>query len=302
MTHLVKLRAMPPESDVAWHEIDRDGTHLVCADFGGAGHGVLLLHGLAGHATEWSQTASWLTHGHHVVAPDARGHGRSARAPRDVSRDAHVADVAAWIEHIGNGPVSLVGQSLGGLTAILVAARHPDLVDRLVVVEATPGPADEQSTSADAGETVNSVRRWLESWPVPFASREAAVAFFGRNDNWARAWADGLEEREGGLYPAFDSDVMVETLNVAGGSYWEEWRSITCPVLVVFAEERDDSEAAHRMVREQRNASLVEIPDAGHDLHLDNPSAWRAALVGFLEAARRSVVTDRGAHSSWRGR
>lgn len=241
----------------------------------------MLLHGLAGHATEWSQAASWLVPNHHVVAPDLRGHGRSERTPRDVSRDAHVSDVAAWIKYLGVGPVSLVGQSLGGHTAFLVAARHLELVEKLVVVEASPGPVEEPEGTAE-NDVVSKVRQWLQSWPVPFRSPEDAVKFFGRNDSWARAWADGLAKRDGGLYPSFDVDVMVKTLEAATSSYWDEWRGITCPVLVVVAEEGGTSQVAHRMVDEQSNASLVEIPDAGHDLHLDNPTAWRAALEQFL--------------------
>jgi pimeloyl-ACP methyl ester carboxylesterase len=87
-----------------------------------------MLHGLAGHAGEWTETASWLTGGYHPFGLDARGHGRSERLPDDVSPAAQVADVAFVIEQLALGPVVLVGQSLGGLTALLVAARHPELV------------------------------------------------------------------------------------------------------------------------------------------------------------------------------
>ena len=241
---------------------------------------MLLLHGLGGHATEWNQTASWLTKTHRVFAPDLRGHGRSERHPQDVSRSAHVDDIAAWAECLGTRPTALVGQSLGGHTAFLVAARHPDIVEKLVVVEAAPGPTSEVGTPGD--ETVARVRRWLASWPVPFASRDEAVAFFGRNDTWANAWADGLEQREDGLHPSFDIDVMVETLAAAAGSYWDEWRSIQCPVLLVVAANRPDPALAHRMIAEQPRARLSEVGDAGHDLHLDNPAAWQDVLEAFL--------------------
>jgi pimeloyl-ACP methyl ester carboxylesterase len=268
--------------EARWHELDRNGTRLACMDFGGNGSPVMLLHGLAGHATEWAQTAAWLTARHRVLAPDLRGHGRSERRPSDVSRSAAVDDIAAWIEHFSTRPVALVGQSLGGHTAFLVAACRPDLVDKLVVAEAEPGPYSGSRDLAGNGEVVEGVRQWLASWPVPFASREAAVAFFGRNENWAHAWADGLEMRADGLHPSFEVDVMTEMLRAAGGSYWDEWRRITCPVLLVVANDRENPAFAHRMLREQSRAALVEIPQAGHDLHLDNPNAWREALEAFL--------------------
>lgn len=265
-----------------WHEFERDGTRLACRDYGGTGEPVLLLHGLAGHATEWEETASWLAKDHHVFAPDLRGHGRSERRPDCVSRSAHVNDVEAWIEELGLARVALVGQSLGGHTAFLVAARHPDLVEKLVVAEASPGPHAPNEAPLENEAVVTRLRQWLEGWPKPFPSREAAVAFFNRNENWARAWADGLEQRPDGYYASFDIDVMVDTLKDAAGSFWNEWRKIECPTLLVVTKDRENPELAHQMLTEQPHASLAEIPDAGHDLHLDNPAAWRAALEAFL--------------------
>lgn len=241
----------------------------------------MLLHGLAGHATEWAETASWLTDSHHVLAPDLRGHGRSERRPDDVSRCAHCADVTAWIEYFGFETATLVGQSLGGHTAFLAAACWPDRVEKLVVAEANPGPAVGEHASAEADETIARVKQWLEGWPVPFASRDAAAVFFARNASWAQAWADGLEQREDGLYPSFDPDVMIATLTKAIGSYWDEWRRIECPTLVVVTTDHR-AEPVRRMLAEQPHASLAEVSDAGHDLHLDNPPGWRAAIEGFL--------------------
>ena len=175
-----------------------------------------------------------------------------------------------WIQDIADGPVILVGQSLGGHTAFLVAARHPEMVAKLVVVEATP--------ERDP-ESPREVREWFEGWPVPFASRDEAVSFFGRNDAWAEAWAGGLEQRDSGLWPSFETDVMVESLReTATCSYWDEWRNITCPTMVVVTRTAASSPEARRMLDEQPHAQLVAIPDAGHDLHLDNPAAWRRAL------------------------
>jgi alpha/beta hydrolase family protein len=94
-----------------WHAFQRDGARLAWLDFGGAGPAILLLHGLAGHASEWAETAGWLTQGHRVLALDLRGHGGSERTPDDVTRAAHVADVAFVIEGLRLGPVVLVGQS-----------------------------------------------------------------------------------------------------------------------------------------------------------------------------------------------
>lgn len=187
-----------------WHATDRDEVQLACAEFGGNGTPVVLLHGLAGCGEEWAETASALTPGYRVLAPDQRGHGRSERRPSDVSRGAYVVDVAMWLERLAAVPAVLVGQSLGGHTAFLVAARHPDLVRALVVVEATP-EADPRGG--------DDVRRWLESWPRPFVSAMHALQFFGGDSAWSRAWLRGLDARDDGLWPRFDIDVMMASLS-----------------------------------------------------------------------------------------
>jgi pimeloyl-ACP methyl ester carboxylesterase len=259
-----------------WHGRRRGPTRLWCLDIGAEqAPPIVLLHGLAGYAAEWHETASWLASGHRVVALEQRGHGRSERRPDDVSRQAFVADAEAWLEWLGLGSVVVAGQSLGGHTAFLLAARRPDLVRGLVVVEATP------EVDRDAPKVV---RSWLESWPVPFASRERAADFFGGDTLRARTWAGGLEQRDGGLWPAFEIDTMVAALEeVSSRSYWDRWRAVRCPALVFRHADGPDREVYREMVATAPNAGLAEIEDAGHDLHLDQPDRWRARLSAFLD-------------------
>jgi pimeloyl-ACP methyl ester carboxylesterase len=272
----------PLPRSAGWNALERDGVRIACLDFGGTGSPVLLLHGLAGHAAEWTDTARWLTRSHRVLALDLRGHGRSERAPGDVSRAAHVADVAFSIERLSLAPVVLVGQSLGGQLAILVAARHPTLVRALVVVEAGPAGAGEDGAARIAEQVAASLARW----PVPFASGQAAVAYFGGPSLSADAWAAGLERRDDGWWPAFEIDVLRRTVREAVASdYWDEWERIRCPTLVVRGEtEHLTAAQAQAMVARLPHTHLVEVPGAPHDLHLDRPAAWREALAAFLAA------------------
>jgi pimeloyl-ACP methyl ester carboxylesterase len=238
---------------------------------------VVLLHGLAGYAGEWADTASWLTERCRVVAPDARGHGESERLPADVSPEAQLADALFLVEELRLGPAVVVGHSLGGLTALRVAAARPDLVRGLVVADASPAPDDAASVAEVSG--------WLREWPVPFPSREAAVEFFGGQSLRAEAWADGLGQRDGGWWPRFDVDVMVRTLDgTVGRSHWREWERIRCPTLVVRAGAGMIPAAEARSMTERLpHASLVELDGAEHDLHLDQPDAWRSAVTEFLD-------------------
>ena len=184
---------------MSWVPVTGRDAHLEALDFGGEGPGVLLLHGLAGTAREWDETAAWLTEAHRVVALDQRGHGRSERRPGDVTPAAFVADALAAVESLGLAPSILVGQSLGGLIAFLAASERPDLVSALIVVEATP--------TREGPEVAEQLAGYFGSWPLPFPSHEAAVTFFGGEGLRARAWARNLVATPGGLRPAFDTDV-----------------------------------------------------------------------------------------------
>jgi pimeloyl-ACP methyl ester carboxylesterase len=248
-----------------------DGTRLALHDFGGSGPPVLLLPGLCGHAGEWSATVAWLTGTHHVYALDPRGHGDSERRPADVSRDAHVADTAAVLGTVG--PAVLVGQSLGGHTCFLTAARHRDLVTRLVMVEAGPqGPDDDVPGQID---------RWLGDWPVPFPDRAAAARYLG-GGLVGPAWAAGLRRRDGGWYPAFDRDIIVATIAAAVGPRWDEWARVDCPTLVVKGGVGTMDADEYARMRRHPMVTGVEIPGGGHDVHLDSPDRWRGELSGFL--------------------
>lgn len=270
-----------PEAPVPWtaRTVTRDGVRLSCRDWGGPGrpgHTVVLLHGLAGHAGEWDTTARLLhAAGHRVVAVDQRGHGHSERLPEDTSRAAHVADVVAVLDRLGLERPVLAGQSLGGHTALLTAAAHPGLLGGLVVVEA--GPAGSNP------DVVREIGDWFDTWPVPFASREAAVAFLG-GGAVGEGWAAGLEERHGGLWPRFDPGVMLRSLaGSADRSWWAEWEAVDCPTLAVVAQ-HGIVEAAEidGMLRRRPEVRAASVPGAGHDVHLEQPRVLHRLLTDFL--------------------
>lgn len=267
---------------MAWSErvVVRDGVRLVCRDWGGPGQPLVLLHGLAGTAGEWDVPARHLSSRYRVVAVDQRGHGASERRPGDVSRAAYVADVVAVVDRLALRRPVLVGQSLGGHTAMLTAAAHPALVRALVLVEAGPGGPNPDGP-ADIGA-------WLDSWPAPFPSREAAAAFLGGGPVGA-GWAAGLEEREDGWWPRFDRDVMVRSLaENAGRSFLREWGQVTCPTLVVLAQSSFiPAREADEMLRQRPATLAMSIPGTGHDLHLEQPGILHATLAEFLDGLTR---------------
>ncbi|MCB5178325.1 alpha/beta fold hydrolase [Streptomyces antimicrobicus] len=248
---------------------------------------VLLLHGLMGRAFHWAGTASWLAAGHRVVALDQRGHGQSERpAAGPYTREAFVADAEATVEQLGLAPVTLVGHSMGALTAWQLAARRPDLVRALVICD--------MRASALGAASQRQWEEWFSRWPLPFPTRDAARRWFGEDDPWVERpnpgrgafFAEVMHQAEDGWRPLFSRrQMLVARETWVHDAHWEELAQVRCPTLVVRGLDGELGRAeAQEMVRVLPAGQYAEVPDAGHYLHYDQPAAWRAALEPFLTA------------------
>jgi pimeloyl-ACP methyl ester carboxylesterase len=235
---------------------------------------VVLLHGLAGWHGEWDGTACSLASRRRVVALDQRGHGASSRRPGDTSREAHVTDVVTVLDALDIDRCVVVGQSLGGHTAMLTAASHPGRVAGLVMLEAGVGGNSDSLHDATV--------RWLRSWPRTFPNRSAAEDFIGGTEGARTAWADGLDVHGDGLVPRWDVDILEATLDsVHGGPDWDAWDQLSAPTWVVRATDGMLDEG--QLARMARTSNVtVRIIEGGHDAHLDNPTAWVAVLEDVL--------------------
>lgn len=242
------------------------------------GERVVFVHGLAGYAEEWAPVLDGLDK-HDLTAFDLRGHGGSCPRPTSVSDVELVNDVVAVIERCHDtGPVTLVGQSAGGVVALLTAARRPDLVSTLVLVEASPG--------GGAVEPPPPVRArvWLASWPQPFGSREEAVEFFGGGRR-GEVWAGGLAMDECGLRRRFEEDVLITMIEgLTGRTWWSEWEAVVARTVVVRGVDGTmTDQVCERMNTTGPKARCVSVANAGHDVHLDQPRAI-CEVVGSAQA------------------
>ncbi len=256
--------------------LDLPDIRLAYVDFGGEGPGVLLLHGLFGRATTWTETARWLTPHCHVIGLDQRGHGWSDKPDNAYTRDAYVRDAAAAIERMNLGPAFVIGHSMGALNAWVLAARRPDLVRALVLEDM--GAATATRAMQDA------YRRWLAEWPLPFGSLAEVRAYFGRV--WPATgdyFAEVMAEAADGYRPLFQPEHMLQS---AGDwdthSYWEELEAVRCPALVVRGGAGDlPRDELEEMARRVPNGRFQEVAGAGHVVHYDRPEGWRAVVEPF---------------------
>lgn len=259
--------------------LDLPDIRLRLLDFGGRGLPVLILHGLAGRASEWSEVASGLSRKHRVVALDLRGHGGSDKPSDDLAPESFVADVEGALEMLELDPVCLVGQSFGGDIALRVAEARPDLLSALVVIEAAP--------ELDTG-TRALIVAWFRSWPARFESLDEARSFLMDAElQHPELWLDGLKRTDSGYEPDFRPQDMVRLLEDPKESPWDLLPGIETTTLLITGEaglvSRED---ADRMVRTIPRARHELMRGAGHNVHLDDPATCRDLIEGFLETLR----------------
>src|ERR1700722_12058566 len=125
-----RMRAMPTieRAEVVLHG------HRASFTVAGQAPPVVLIHGVAGRAAQWTQTVELLAESHMVVAPDLMGHGESAKPRGDYSLGAHASGIRDLLVGLNIERASIVGHSLGGGIAMQFAYQFPERCERLVLV------------------------------------------------------------------------------------------------------------------------------------------------------------------------
>ncbi len=132
-------------------QVRGDGITLQLAEWPGAGHTIVCLHGLSANCRWWDTVASGLAPQHRVLAPDLRGRGRSDKPATGYSLAHHGRDIVALLDDLSLDRVVLMGHSLGAFIATAFAARYPERVERVILVDGGGQLSAEQSTNVLAG-------------------------------------------------------------------------------------------------------------------------------------------------------
>ncbi|MEW6300943.1 MAG: alpha/beta hydrolase [Thermodesulfobacteriota bacterium] len=244
------------------------------------------LHGGAQTAHSWDDFAPGVRDEYHVYALDQRGHGDSDWAPDgDYSRRTQSEDVAAFVAALGLQPFILAGLSMGGINAITYAARHPEHVRALIIVDV--GPEIETRGRENIQSFISQVDE-LDSFE---AFVERAHRFNPRRslENLRQRLAHNLKHLPTGKWTwKFDQQRLGAGIRSGIGptGLWDDVRKIRCPTLIVRGAESDvlAPEAAERLRAAIPHSRLAVVPGAGHSVMGDNPAGFAAAVRGFLAA------------------
>jgi pimeloyl-ACP methyl ester carboxylesterase len=266
-------------------EITVNGTRLYYEDTGpgSTGQTIAFSHGLLWCTELFAPQIAALRARYRCIAWDHRGQGQSAADRRHcIGMELVTQDAIALLGLLAGGPVHLAGLSMGGFVAMRIAARRPELVRSLMLLETSADPEPEEN--APRYRTLANVSRVIGLGPIarrvaPIMlgktvlgdpARKADVARFtkimaARKDIWRAV--NGVIDRAGCA---------------------DELARIAAPTLVVVGS--DDVATvpakAHAIAAGIAGAKLVEIPGAGHSSTVEQPGLVTAAIEQFLQELR----------------
>jgi pimeloyl-ACP methyl ester carboxylesterase len=250
--------------------------------FAGIGPTLILLHGAGDQAGAWAKVAPELKAHYRVIIPDLPGHGESEPTTGPLS----IGTVLAGVEEIANaepGKVIIVGNSLGGWIASLYAQKHPEKVERLVLVNGGPLMGERSDitltpkTREEARKTINALfdpgSFQLPNYVVDDIVREAQTGPLMR-----------LSETAGEM-PKY---LLEGRLN-----------EITVPVNLIWGESDQvmSLNYARRMAAELPEAQLTTLSHCGHAPQLECPKAFTARLTEALQSPVVPQKTNAGAEA-----
>jgi pimeloyl-ACP methyl ester carboxylesterase len=242
---------------------------------GGAAPPVVLLHGLMGSGACWTPLARVLEGAYDVVMPDARGHGGSSAPPHGYRYDDHARDVEGLVRGLALGRPVLLGHSMGGMTAAVVASRREVELRGLVLVDPTFLSPERQREVHDS-DVAEQHRRALA-----LPKSELVAQARARHPRRAPEIVElQIEARLLTRAVAFD------VLTPPNPAYRDVVRAIDVPTLLVVGDRGPvvTPEMAAELQRLNPRVRVAQVHDAGHGLPFEQPERLGEVVVSFLRA------------------
>ncbi|TLY82866.1 MAG: alpha/beta hydrolase [Gammaproteobacteria bacterium] len=251
---------------------------------------VLGLHGLMRNSRDFGDLATHLAARYRVIAPDIRGRGFSDRDRNfnNYTIPVYLQDVGALLAGLGVTRVSIVGTSMGGLMAMVLAATEPALVARIVLNDVGPevDPAGLARIRGYAGKTAP-VKSWAEATAQVRALYGAAWP--GLPDSrWEEIVRLSYRANAAGLLEVDADPLISEPLKdwkAVAPDLWPLWKSLGAPILAIRGATSDilSVSTLARMKREKPDLRTLTAANRGHTPLLDEPECL-AAIDEFLAA------------------
>lgn len=246
---------------------------------------LLLLHGVTGQAWLWLEVATRLAPGQRVIALDLRGHGQSQwSADLQYGTAQHVLDLEGVVQALRLDRIFLAGLSWGGLISIAYAARNPNVVSRLAVIDVEASFEEAPEAVPPRPHEFESIASLLD-WERKANPRAAESLIARVAIESVRPAIDGYWVRK---YDPFFLGCWPFRLD----NCWSDLQSLACPTLMVNAENSFVRLSVMKAMADRTaSGQLQTVPNCGHLIPLEAPEALSDLMQRFFESA--PVVVSR---------
>jgi pimeloyl-ACP methyl ester carboxylesterase len=239
---------------------------------------MLFSHGLLWSHKMFRDQIEYFMDFYHVIAYDHRGQGKSEVTATGYEMDQLYEDALELIRELALGKVTFVGLSMGGFVGLRLAARKPEIVEALVLMNTTA--QDEPNTLKYKILTLI-----VSAFGVKSVTKPVMKIMFGdyflydaANEALRAEWRHELEANPKSILKAVKG--VTDRKGVEN-----ELEQIVCPTLIIAG--KDDRatvpQKSYDLKKNVKNAELVEIPDAGHSTSIEQPEAVINAMKSFLK-------------------
>src|SRR5690606_5163859 len=283
-----KMKKANPMEDVKDKFIKINGLKLHYRDFGNENAPpLLILHGLSGHAWEFNDAARILSEDFHVITVNQRGHGDSDWAG-DYSPELMADDVATFIDSLNLGKVAVIGHSMGGVNTWWLAARYPEKVSKVAILDISP-------TTICREDMLGVWQSIFDQYSdASYLTLEEGIqdylSFYnGTKEGLLRDFAkEALKQGKDGKWTwKLDSENLIKWVEATAGSEKKQWEllsQIKSSTLIIYGGDSpySDYEVMEKMSDSIPNSILVHISHSGHDIHFDQLELLMKSLKDFM--------------------
>lgn len=273
-----------------------DGINIQLAVWEGKGKTILCVHGLTANCRCWDLIASELSPEFHVIAMDLRGRGLSDKPETGYSVEHHMGDIHALLEEQGIGPVTLLGHSLGAYMSLAFAARYPESVAGLILIDGG-GNLEQDLWNRLAQAITPSLDRSGQSYSSfeDYAAALTKSPFLEPSlTTLEESFRYEFENTQGDMGSMFHlANIQEEIADIQNLDVSQLYPTIACPVLILRATDGiptpDDvmlpERVADQMTQEIPNALSINIEETNHFSILFQPSQIRKkSILDFLRS------------------
>lgn len=262
--------------------ISVNGAEIYYEEHGSGAETIVFSHGLLWSGRMFDKQVAVLKKRYRVITFDHRGQGQSVVTSDGYDMDTLSDDATALINALDVAPCHFVGLSMGGFVAMRLAARHPDLLKSVILLETSADPEPQENHGRY--KLLSFVARWLG---MGLVANSVMQIMFGQTFLTDES---RIEEREYWKQQLLTNDRIGITRAVMGvvnrKGVYDELPNIKLPTLIVVGEEDvatvpAKSERIHAQIPQ---STLLKIPRAGHTSSIEEGAAITQAITDFLDS------------------